>query len=259
MAITAEQPTAPEPSEDQLGTMTLFEHLAELRKRLIIGILALIAGAIITWFLYDHLITFMRHPYCDYVNHHPSKSISKCDLVTNGPLEGFTTRLKVSAYGGIAISSPVLFWQLWRFITPGLHKNEKRYIVPFVASAFGLFALGVTTAILIFPKAINWLISVSGTGIVPLFTAQRYFTLYVAMCVIFGSVFMYPLIVVFLEISGVVPSRKWRNWRRPAIVVICAVAAIATPSNDPFSFLAMAVPMLIFYELAIIVGRILHK
>jgi sec-independent protein translocase protein TatC len=193
------------------------------------------------------------------VLHHPSKDITRGNLVTVGPLEGFTTRLKVSVYGGIVLASPVLFWQLWRFITPGLYKHEKRYVVPFVASAVLLFAAGVTTAILVFPKALTWLIEISGSGIVPLFSPSKYFTLYTSMCLIFGAVFMYPLVVVFLEIAGVVPSSKWRRWRRPAIVVICLVAAVITPSSDPFSFLAMAVPMLLFYEGSIVVGRALHK
>ncbi len=239
--------------------MTLYEHLAELRTRLIVSIVAVILTTVLAWFFYDTAIRFMTHPYCDFVRHHKSKSISGCNLVTNGPLEGFTTRLKVSAYGGIALAAPVLFWELWRFITPGLHKNEKRYVVPFVAAAVVLFAAGVTTAILVFPKALTWLIDVSGTGVVPLFSPARYFTLYVSMCLIFGAVFMYPLVVVFLEISGVVPSATWRRWRRPAIVVICLIAAVITPSSDPFSFLAMAVPMLLFYEGSIIIGRLLHK
>ena len=260
MAVTDDRPAAgPEPAGGDLGTMTLFEHLAELRTRLIICIVAVVATTVAAWFFYNQAIDFMRTPYCNFVQHHHSKSISGCNLVTNGPLEGFTTRIKVSAYAGIALASPILLWELWRFITPGLHKNEKRYIIPFVSSAVVLFALGVTTAILVFPKALDWLISVSGHGVVPLFSPTKYFTLYVAMCVIFGAVFMYPLIVVFLELAGVVPSKTWRKWRRPAIVIICAVAAVITPSSDPFSFLAMALPMLVFYELSILLGRILHK
>jgi sec-independent protein translocase protein TatC len=241
------------------GTMTLFEHLAELRNRLIVSIVAVVAGMVVVWFLYDPIIHFMLGPYHEYVSHHPAKDLTKGSLVTTGPLEGFTTRIKVCGYGGVCLATPVIFWELWRFITPALHKHEKRYIVPFVSAAVVLFASGVTTAVLVFPKALDWLINVSGTGVVPLFGPSRYFTLYVAMCVIFGAVFMYPLVLVFLEITGVVPSRTWRKWRRPAIVVIALVAAVITPSSDPFSFLAMAVPMLVLYELSILVGRVLKK
>jgi sec-independent protein translocase protein TatC len=244
---------------EELGKMSLFEHIAELRHRLLIAVAAIAVGTTIAWFFYNDAIRFMLHPYHDFLAHHRAKDISNGDLITTGPLEGFTTRLKVSAYGGFALASPVVFWQIWRFITPALYKNEKRYIVPFVTAAVLLFAGGVTTAILIFPKALTWLIDVSGTGVVPLFSPTRYFTLYVAMCVAFGGVFMYPLLVVFLEIAGVVPSSTWRKWRRGAIVVICLVAAVITPSSDPFSFLAMAVPMLVFYEGSILIGRLLKK
>lgn len=239
--------------------MTLFEHLAELRNRLIVSIAAVVVGGVIVWFFYDPVIRFMLHPYHAFVVTHRGKDVTGGQLVTSGPLEGFTTRLKVCAYGGIALATPVIFWELWRFITPGLYKNEKRYVVPFVAAAVVLFAGGVTTSILVFPRALDWLISVSGTGVVPLFSPSRYFTLYVTMCVVFGAVFMYPLLLVFLEIVGVVPSAKWRKWRRPAIVVICLVAAVITPSSDPFSFLAMAVPMLMLYEASIVVGRLMKK
>jgi sec-independent protein translocase protein TatC len=261
MTVVGEPSGAPgaAPTPDELGTMTLFEHLAELRNRLIISIIAVVLMTVVAWFLYDHAIDFMRHPYCNFIRHHRSKSVSGCNLVTNGPLEGFTTRIKICAYGGIALAAPVLFWELWRFITPGLHKNEKRYIVPFVAAAVVLFALGVTVAILVFPKALTWLIDVGGTGVVPLFSPAKYFSLYVLMCLVFGAVFMYPLLLVFLEIAGVVPSATWRRWRRPAIVVIALVAAVITPSSDPFSFMAMAIPMYLFYEGSIILGRIMHK
>ena len=239
--------------------MTLFEHLAELRNRLLIAILGIAVGTLVVWFFYDPVIKFMLHPYHAFVTSHPGKDVSKGQLITTGPLEGFTTRLKVCVYGGIALGSPVIFWELWRFITPGLYRNEKRYIFPFVTAAVVLFAGGVTTSILVFPKALDWLISVSGSGVVPLFSPSRYFTLYVTMCLVFGAVLMYPIVLVFLELVEVVPSAKWRHWRRPAIVVICGVAAVITPSSDPFSFLAMAVPMLVLYEASIVVGRLMNK
>jgi sec-independent protein translocase protein TatC len=246
--------------EEDLATMTLFEHLAELRRRLITSFVAVVVTTTIAWFFYDAAISFMRTPYCHFVHSHPGKSLDKsCALYITGPLEGFTTRLKVCVYGGIALAAPVLIFELWRFITPGLKKNEKKYVLPFTSAATVLFGLGVTTSILVFPKALQWLIDVSGSGVVPLFSPTKYFTLYVAMCLVFGAIFMYPLVLVSLELTGVVPSAKWRKWRRPAIVIIAAVAAIVTPSSDPFSFTAMAVPMYLFYEASIIVGRVMKK
>ena len=264
MALTEDRlPPNPDPSRgsasEELATMTLFEHLAELRKRLIICILALLVTTVVAWFFYNQIIDFMSGPYKDYLRHHHSQDITKGHFVITGPLDGFTTRLKICAEAGIVLAAPVLLWELWRFITPGLHKNEKRYVVPFVTAGIALFAMGVTTAILVFPKALDWLINVSGHNVAPLFSPTQYLSLYSLMCLIFGGIFMYPLIVIFLEIAGVVPSTTWRRWRRPAIVVICIVAAVITPSSDPFSFLAMAVPMLVFYEVSILLGRILHK
>jgi sec-independent protein translocase protein TatC len=239
--------------------MTLTEHLTELRRRLIICVVAITIGTTVAFFLYNSVIHFIDHPYRAFAASHPDKVVAGGRLVISGPLEGFSTRLRVSAYLGLFFASPVVLWELWRFITPGLHKNEKRYAIPFVLSAVVLFSLGVTTAILVWPKALDFLIGISGKDIATLFGPQKYVNLYVAACAIFGVVFLFPIVLVFLEIAGVVPSRKWRKWRRPAIVVIAIVAAVATPSNDPYSFTAMAVPLYVFYELSIVIGRILHK
>lgn len=256
MTVTDERPDG----ERAAGEMTLQEHLAELRKRLAIAVAAIAVGTIVMWFFYDSLIGFMEHPYCQYLRAHPNKAVGPgCQLYITGPVEGFTTRLKVSGYAGVVIAAPVVLWELWRFITPGLHKHEKRYVVPFVLAGCVLFAAGVAVAVLVFPKAISWLLSVSGHGIGTLLSPSRYFTLYSLMAVIFGAVFLFPLVQVFLEIAGVVPTATWRRWRRPAIVVMTIVAAVITPSGDPFSFIAMAVPLVVFYEASIVVGRLLHK
>jgi sec-independent protein translocase protein TatC len=246
------------PAED-LARMTLTEHLIELRRRLIICLVAVVVGTIVAFFLYNYVLHFITTPYRDFLAHHSSQDISHGNLVTTGPLEGFSTRLKVSGYLGLFFASPVVLWEVWRFITPGLHKNEKRYAIPFIIGAIVLFSMGVTVSVLVFPKALEFLISVSGKNVTPLFSPQRYVNLYVAAAVIFGAVFCFPIVLVMLEISGAVPSKKWRKWRRPAIVIIAVVAAVATPSNDPYSFTAMAVPLVLFYELSIIIGRILKK
>jgi sec-independent protein translocase protein TatC len=245
--------------KDDPGRMTLTEHLTELRTRLIISVAAVAIGTLVAFFFYNFVLGFITHPYRDFLNHHPHQNISLGNLVTTGPLEGFSTRLKVSGYLGLFLSSPIVLWEMWRFITPGLHKNEKRYAIPFIVGTIVLFAAGVTLSIVVFPKALDFLISVSGKNITPLFSPQRYVNLYVTMAAIFGIVFCFPMVQVMLEISGAVPTKKWRKWRRPAIVVMAVVAAVATPSNDPYSFMAMGVPLVVFYELSIILGRVLHK
>ncbi|MGC8627523.1 MAG: twin-arginine translocase subunit TatC [Acidimicrobiales bacterium] len=239
------------------GRMTLFEHLAELRRRVFICAAAVVVTSIAGYFLYNPVLHFMLGPYRSFYAHH--KGMLTRDLIITSPTEGFTTRLKVSMYIGIALAAPVWLWELWRFITPGLKSNERRYAVPFVLSALALFAMGVTVAVLVWPKALDWLIGASGSNITPVFTPAGYVHIYVLVCLVFGIVFLYPIVVVFLMLARIVPSAKWRKWRRPAIVVLFGVAAVVTPSNDPFTFLGMAIPMVIFYELSIIVGRLLKR
>lgn len=239
--------------------MTLIDHLSELRRRVVICLAALAVATAAAWFGYDHAVGFMIHPYRHFLAHHPRIDISHGNLVATAPLEGFTTRLKVSAYIGAILAAPVFLWQTWRFVAPGLYGRERRYAGAFIASAVALFTLGVLTAMAIFPKAIGWMISVSGAGVAPLFSPGRYFSLYALACLVFGAVFTYPVFLVALELTGVVTSTTLRHWRRYAIVICCAVAAVITPSSDPFSFLAMAVPMVVYYEASILVGRILRK
>lgn len=239
--------------------MTLVEHLTELRRRIIICIVAIVVGTLIGFFLYNAVIAFVSHPYRVFAHAHPKMVLGNGQLVITSPLEGFTTRLKVAAYLGIFFASPIWLWEVWRFITPGLHKHERKYALSFVASSVVLFSLGVTVSILVWPKALDWLISVSGNNIAALFSPSKYISLYVAAAAIFGVVFLFPAVLVFLEVIGLVPSKTLRRIRRPAIVGIAFLAAVATPSNDPYSFMAMAIPLYVFYEGAIIVGRILKK
>jgi sec-independent protein translocase protein TatC len=252
--------TAPlPPTAVPAGELTWLEHLGELRRRILICLGALVVTTTIAWFAYDHLVVFMVGPYRQYLAHHPKIDISHGTLVITGPLEGFTTRLKISGYFGAVLAAPVWIHQSWRFVSPGLHRHERRYASAFIASAITLFAAGVATAVLVFPKAIGWLISVSGTGIAPLFSPSRYFGLYALACLIFGAVFTYPVFLVALELLGVVSSAQLRKARRYAIVILCTAAAVITPSGDPFSFLALAAPMVVFYEASILIGRALHK
>jgi sec-independent protein translocase protein TatC len=244
---------------DDLVRMTLVEHLTELRRRIIICIVAVTLGTLAGFFLYNAVIHFIAHPYQQFARLHPNKVVGGGQLVVTGPLEGFSTRLKVSAYLGIFFASPVLFWELWRFITPGLHKRERRYAISFVVASILLFSTGVTVSIVVWPKALNFLIGIGGNNIASLYGPSKYVSLYVAAAAIFGVVFLFPAVLVALQVVGVLSSAKLRKYRRYSIVGIAFLATFATPSNDPYSFIAMAIPLYVFYELSIIVGRILKK
>src|ERR1700677_3456538 len=137
------------------ASMTLLEHLAELRKRVLIMALAVVFTSIAGWFLYEPVLSFVHESYKNFCHAHPGKLIS-CNFLVLGPTEGFLTRLKIASYIGVALAAPVWLWEVWRFITPGLTRNEKKYAIPFVASALTLFCLGVGTAILVWPKALTW-------------------------------------------------------------------------------------------------------
>jgi len=231
--------------------MSLVEHLTELRRRLIVCAVALVIGGIIAFILYSRILSVLIGPYTDITH--------KKRLLITDPLEGFATRLKIAAWGGLVLASPVVLWQLWRFITPGLHKKEKRYAIPFIVASIVLFLMGGAVAMLTFKPALKFLIGVGGADLDPMFTPSKYLSLITLMILAFGIAFEFPILLVFLELAGVVPSTKLRKWRRPAIVVIVTAAAVITPSQDPYSLFAMAIPMYLFYEGAIVVGRVLKK
>jgi sec-independent protein translocase protein TatC len=256
---TTEAPTAEVAATESAATMSALAHLGELRRRLIICVVAAAVGTGLAWVFYDHVVAFMIGPYRHFLMHHPSLNISGGNLVAIAPLEGFTTRLKVCGYLGAGIAAPVLLWQAWRFVAPGLYRTERRYAASFLAATVSLFGLGVATAVLTFPKAVSWMITVSGSSVSPLFSPGRYLGIYALCCLVFGVAFTYPVVLVFLEVIRVLPSARLRRWRRFAIVLIVAAAALITPSSDPFSFVAMAVPLLAFYELSILLGRILNR
>ena len=231
--------------------MSLVEHLGELRRRLIICAIALVTGAIVAFLLYNRILDFLIGPYSDITG--------KETLFITDPLEGFASRLKVAAWGGAFLASPVVLFQIWRFITPGLHPKEKRYAIPFIVASILLFVLGAAVALLTFEQALRFLIGVGGDNLETIFTPSKYLGLITLMMVAFGLAFEFPILLIFLELAGVVPSQKLRRWRRPAAVLIVAVAAVITPSQDPYSLFAMAGPMYLFYEAAILIGRLLKK
>lgn len=252
--------TEPGEGGDGLVNMSLVDHLAELRRRLVITVVAVSAGAIIGWVLYNQVLDIMQAPYCEALRRHPgARGANGCNFVITNPLEGVTTRLKVSGYVGLVLALPMVLWQLWRFITPGLHSKEKKYAVPFIFSSMVLFGIGAGLAVLTFPNALDFLIGISGDGVSTFFSPSKYIGLYTLVIIAFGFAFLFPVLLVFLQLVGVVtPGRLLRSWRY-AIVIIFAVCAVITPSQDPYSLAGMAVPMCAFYFMSIGIAKLLGK
>jgi sec-independent protein translocase protein TatC len=247
--------------------MTLTEHLAELRMRIIRGALAILIGAIVVLAFYNTVLGWLLEPYAKLCARKPDgfcgesfdSKTGEVSLFALDPIEGLTTRLKISFYGGFMLALPVVLWQLWRFIVPALHKNEKRYALSFVLSSVFLFLLGAAIAFTTLEKALEFLISWAGEDVLPQFQVQAYVRLVVLMMIAFGVGFILPVLLVCLELIGVVtPRRLLGAWRYAVIGIVFAAAAI-TPSGDPISLIALSVPMIVLYFVAILVGWIVLR
>lgn len=236
--------------------MTLFEHLGELRRRLLWSLLAVFCGGVVVFWFFDQILEFLDGPYREV-----TKSAAFPDgqpLVATGVTDAFIVRFQVATYGGIILAAPFLVYHLWRFITPGLHPREKRYALPLVSATIFLFALGVVFMWFIIEPGVNFLVNQS-SQIQPLITAKSYVTLVVVMALAFGIAFEFPVVLIFLLLARIVTTRQLRSVRRYAIVGIVIFAAVATPSQDPYSLFFMAIPMYVFYELSIVIGRLLKR
>lgn len=250
MAMTLRRRSKSKSSPD---AMTLGEHLAELRRRVVVSVFAFVVAAIVMFVVYPHVLQFLQHPYCTVV---PK---GDCKLYVTSPLDGLALRVHISAYGGIALATPVILWEFWRFITPGLKKNEKKYAIPFIAASITLFFGGAVLAYLTFPHALRFLDAVGGSSLKIIYNPNSYLNLIVALMFVFGITFEFPVVLVALELVGVVTPKRLSKWRRWAIVLITVVAGVITPSSDPFSMLALAVPLYFFYEISIVLGRLLRR
>ena len=239
--------------------MTLLEHLAELRHRIIVAAAAILVGGILVYFVYNHVLAYFLHPYCQILKSDPSRSPGRCTLYVQDPIDQLTIRIKVAFFGGVVLALPVLLWQVWRFVTPGLKPNEKRYAVPFVAASCGFFLFGGVVALATFPLALRFFHAVGGNHIGTIYAPDPYLRLVTLMIVAYGVAFEFPVLLVALQLVRVLSTAKLRKWRRGAIVGVTLFAAVFTPSSDPISMFAMAIPMYLFYEGSILIGRLLKR
>jgi sec-independent protein translocase protein TatC len=243
--------------EDRAGYMSVVDHLQELRRRIIICLVGVGVAGIAAWFLYEPFKELLRKPYCQFVQQNPTLAApTGCDLVVTGPVDPMLVKLKVVLFIAIGIALPILLYQLWAFIVPGLTAREKKWSIPFVLSSFFLFVAGGLFAYYTLPRALNFLLGFAGEGVVSLLSFERYISFVMLVTLAFGLSFLLPILLVFLELVGVVTPAWLAKNRRYAVFLIFLFAAIVTPSSDPYTMTAMAVPMYLLYEVAIIVGRV---
>ena len=233
--------------------MSLGDHLGELRMRLIRSILAVALGAAAILAFYDPVLRFLTRPYRNLC---AERSDFNCDgsLFALGPLDGLSARMKIAGYGGLILALPVLLWQIWRFIVPALSNKEKKYTIPFIASSVVLFASGCALAYWTLARALEFLISWSGTDVNQAFQITKYVSLVTLMILAFGVGFLTPLLIVFLQLAGVLTPRTLLKQWRIAIVAIFFTAAIITPSGDPITLMALGLPLTLLYFVAIFIG-----
>lgn len=239
-------------------TMTLTEHLAELRTRIIRSLLAVGVGVIGVLAFYDPVLDFLRQPYDNLCERRPDL-VTNCDLYSLGPLDGFSARMRIALYGGLILALPVVLWQIWRFIVPALHDRERRYAIPFIASTVVLFVAGGALAYITLDKGLEFLVGWSGSDVEQAFQITKYVSLVALMIAAFGIGFEFPVLLVFLQLAGVVRPRQLVDGWRVAIVSIVVLAAVITPSGDPITLVALTVPLVILYFVAIGLGHLLVR
>ncbi|WP_246843273.1 twin-arginine translocase subunit TatC [Allokutzneria sp. NRRL B-24872] len=247
------------------GTMTLLDHLRELKHRVAIISLALTVGGIIGWIWFTTRIaglpaleTLLREPYCGIpaAQRFPS---DQCVLIQQQPFEAFMIQLKVGLGAGAALVSPVWLYQVWAFITPGLYAKERKFARIFVFSASFLFIVGTVLAYVVIPAGLSVLVGFAGEFYVTALSGSSYVSFVLTMLIVFGVSFEMPLVIVMLNRIGAVTYEKLKKWRRGIIFGLFVFAAVATPGTDPVGMVVLALALTVLFEFALQVCRVHDK
>lgn len=245
------------------GSMSLIEHLRELRNRVGLALIGIAVGMIVAFIFYDQIIGFLKAPYCELpISIRGSfglEGADDCPLLIFDVLGNLTLRLKVALIAGMVLSAPWWLYQLWAFITPGLKRNEKRYALTFVGASTLLFTAGAGLAYLTLTNGLKLLLGLSGEGIQPVLGATEYLGFVTQLLLAFGISFEVPLLGVMLNVVGILSYAVLKKSRRWLLFLTFLLAAFITPTTDPFTMLALAIPMAILFELAIQFTRINDK
>jgi len=233
--------------------VTLVEHLDELRRRIIVAAIALGVGVVVAAVLNGQVFALLQHPIM-IVPGVPHK------ITTFGPAEPFMVSLKVWAYVGVILASPVVIYEFWAFVGPAFAPASRRVLIFVAAVCFALFMFGVVFGYLIvLPKGLGWLLHFNGTYFNTQLRASEYFSFVAWFLVAFGAVFEMPVAIIAAVRIGVVKTSFLRKHWRYAIVINAVIAMVATPSQDAFSFIAMFIPLEILYELSVVIARVMER
>ncbi len=242
------------------GTMTLYEHLRELRYRLIVSALAIMVGMILAWFFRYDLLNILQQPYFQAIDALKVKNPDTTTLLVNINLTSpLALSLKVSALAGAILTAPFWLYQLWAFVVPGLLAKEKKWALIFIAAATPMFVGGVIVAYIVLPKAIAVLLSFTQDGVSNLQDINAYLSFLLRLMLVFGLGFLIPLIVLMLNIVGVIKAKQMAKYRSLVIFGTFVFGAVATPSTDPFSMLAVALPMALLFLAAEVIAHVLDR
>ena len=253
MSETAATPL-PKSAQEEMPTMGFLDHLEELRRRIVYSVIAVAIGFGLCWFSASRLVGIMQKPIIEVLHKNHQTEM----LVYQHPVDPFNLYLKVAGVAGLFVASPFVLYQIWLFIAPGLYRNEKRYVMPFMVSSVGLFLAGGYFGYeVVLPKALEFLIDF-GKQFQPMITIEEYTSLFVTLIVGMGAIFELPILVFFLALMGLVSAGwMWRNIRY-SILGIFIVAAIITPTPDIVNMCIFAAPMLALYVVSIAIAWLVH-
>jgi sec-independent protein translocase protein TatC len=239
---------------ETMPAMSFLDHLEELRRRIIYSLLAVAAGFFLCWGYAERIYTVMQRPIMQALHNH---NLSE-KLVYLNPTEPFNLYLKVGFLAGLFVASPFVLYQVWLFISPGLYRNEKRYVLPFMFSTVGLFVGGgIFGYKMVYPAALDFLIGY-GQQFTPMITIGEYTDLFLTIIIGMGVIFEMPILVFFLSLMGIVTAGwMWRNLRY-SILVIFIIAAIVTPTTDILNMCIFAAPMVALYVASIGIAWLVH-
>jgi sec-independent protein translocase protein TatC len=254
MFETAAETPGDDPKRDGMPTMGFLDHLEELRRRLVYSIAAVAVGFAVCWGFHFRIYAVMQKPIVDALRSHGMAE----KLVYLNPVDPFNIYLKIAALAGLFLTSPFVLYQVWMFISPGLYRNEKRYVMPFMVSTIALFSAGGYFGYrIVYPRALEFLISF-GSQFQPMITISEYTSLFLSIILGMGLIFEMPILIFFLALMGIVSAGFMVKNIRYAILLIFIIAAIVTPTPDIMSMCIFAAPMVGLYVVSIGVAWMVH-